>query len=573
MEQKDLDQKDLKVLRHSAAHLTAHAILELYPDTLLTIGPATEEGFFYDILPAKNLKEEDLPKIEAKMHEISNQNLPIEHKQISKEEARKIFAHNPFKLELIEQIPGDTVGLSIQGNFRDLCKGGHVPSTKDIQHFKLTGLSGAYWKANRENQALERIHGTAFYTKEEMDEYEKKREELIKFDHRRLGKQLDLFSFHDEGVGFPFYHPKGKKIVNILVEYMRILHKENNYQEIGTPILLSDELWHRSGHYAYYKENMYFTCVDNQSYAVKPMNCPGSFIVFNTKPRSYRELPLKLAEFGLVHRHELSGALHGLFRVRAFTQDDAHIFCTLDQIEEEITVILKIVFQVTQKFNFQEVELNLSTKPAKAMGTDEMWEKAIKSLKNALNKFNIPYSIQEGEGAFYGPKIDIKIQDSMKRKWQCGTIQLDFFQPENFDLNYVTPQGTFERPVIIHQAIYGSIERFFGILLEHYKGDLPFWISPMQAKILTITDDQKEYAQKINLALLHAGIRSYLNETSDPINAKIKFAQNERIPWMIIIGKKEVENNTVSLRTLEGEQQNNIPLDELIEKAKKLNKF
>jgi len=568
-----MEQKDLKVLRHSAAHLAAHAILELYPDTQLTIGPATEEGFFYDILPTKNLKEEDLPKVEAKMHEISKRNLPIEHKQIAKEEARLIFKDNPFKLELIDLIPDETVGLSIQGEFRDLCKGGHLESTGGIQHFKLTGLSGAYWRADREGKALQRVHGTAYYSQQEMEESEKAREELIKFDHRRLGKQLDLFSFHDEGVGFPFYHPKGKRVLNILIDYMRKLHRENNYQEIGTPILLSDQLWHRSGHYAYYKENMYFTCVDEQSYAVKPMNCPGSFIVFNTRPRSYRELPLKLAEFGLVHRHELSGALHGLFRVRAFTQDDAHIFCTLNQLEEEITVILNIVFQVSKKFNFPEIELGLSTKPAKAMGSDEMWEKAIRALKNALDKFDMPYSIQEGEGAFYGPKIDIKIQDSLKRKWQCGTVQVDFFQPENFDLNYVTPQGTFERPVVIHQAIYGSLERFFAIILEHYKGDLPFWIAPIQAKILTITDDQKPYAEQVAQELSQSGIRVQINESSDPINAKIKSAQGERVPWMLVIGKKEVENNTVSLRTLEGVQQNGIPLNELIEKAKELNKF
>jgi len=568
-----MEQKDLKVLRHSAAHLAAHAILELYPDTQLTIGPATEEGFFYDILPSKNLKEEDLPKVEAKMHEIAQRNLAIEHKQIAKEEARNIFKNNPFKLELIDLIADDTVGLSIQGEFRDLCKGGHLQSTGDIQHFKLTGLSGAYWRANRDGQALQRIHGTAFYSQLEMEQSEKAREELIKFDHRRLGKQLDLFSFHDEGVGFPFYHPKGKRVLNILIDYMRKLHRENNYQEIGTPILLSDQLWHRSGHYAFYKENMYFTCVDEQSYAVKPMNCPGAFIVFNTKPRSYRELPLKLAEFGLVHRHELSGALHGLFRVRAFTQDDAHIFCTLNQLEEEISVILKILFQVAKKFDFREIELGLSTKPAKAMGSDEMWEKAIQSLKNALDKFDMPYSIQEGEGAFYGPKIDIKIQDSMKRKWQCGTVQVDFFQPENFDLNYVSPQGTFERPVVIHQAIYGSLERFFAIVLEHYKGDLPFWLAPVQAKILTITDDQKTYAEKLSKEFFDAGIRVQINETSDPINAKIKSAQGERVTWMLVVGKKEVENNTVSLRTLDGVQQNGIQVHELIEKAKELNKF
>lgn len=568
-----MEQKDLKVLRHSAAHLAAHAILELYPDTKLTIGPATEEGFFYDILPSKNLKEEDLPKVEAKMHEIANLNLPIEHKQIPKEEARKIFSDNPFKLELIDLIPDETVGLSIQGTFRDLCKGGHVSTTGEIQHFKLTGLSGAYWRANREGQALQRIHGTAFYSQEEMAESERAHEELIKFDHRRLGKQLDLFSFHDEAVGFPFYHPKGKQVINILIEYMRKLRRDYNYQEIGTPILLSDQLWHRSGHYAFYKENMYFTCVDEQSYAIKPMNCPGAFIVFNTRPRSYRELPLKLAEFGLVHRHELSGALHGLFRVRAFTQDDVHVFCTISQLEEQITVILKLIFEMTQKFGFKDIELGLSTKPAKAMGSDETWEKAIKALKNALDKYDMPYSIQEGEGAFYGPKIDINFKDSMKRKWQCGTIQVDFFQPENFDLNYVSPQGTFERPVVIHSTIYGSLERFFAIILEHYKGNLPFWISPIQAKILTITDDQKSYAEKVSQELSAAGIRVQINETSDPINAKIKSAQTERVPWMLVIGKKEVENNTVSLRTLEGVQQNGIPLNELIEKAKELNKF
>lgn len=565
------EQKDIKVLRHSAAHLVAHALLELFPGTKLTIGPATEEGFFYDILPVHNLKEEDLALIEKRMHEISQKNYPIEHKEISKAEAIALFKDNPFKLELIEQLPGDTVGLSVQGDFKDLCRGGHVASTGDIKYFKLLGLSGSYWRADKNNQALQRIHGTAFFTEQELLDFEKHREDIQQYDHRRLGKQLDYFSFHEEGVGFPFFHPKGKSVINTLISYMRKLHSEHNYQEVETPTLLSDELWRRSGHYAHYKDNMYFTFVDDQSYAIRPMNCPGSILIYKTRPRSYRELPLKLAEFGHVHRHELSGVLHGLLRVRAFTIDDTHIYCTLEQIEEQIRTILNIAFTVLKRFGFEDIHLGLSTRPENAMGSQEVWNKAEQALHNALKAYGHPYKIQEGEGAFYGPKIEIKIRDAMNREWQCGTAQLDFFQAENFNLHYVSPQGTFERPVVIHQAIYGSLERFFAILLEHFKGHLPFWLAPEQIRVLTITDKQEGYAKEVYARLKKHGLRVALDSSSDQISAKIKSAQLDKTPWMVIIGQKEADNGLVSVRYADGKQEMGMSLDNLIQKADVLN--
>ncbi|MBI2775011.1 threonine--tRNA ligase [Candidatus Dependentiae bacterium] len=562
--------KNLSVLRHSAAHLLAQAVTELYPETLLTIGPATAEGFFYDFLPTRNFKEEDLPLLEARMHELSKRNLTITHKEISKDEARKIFKNNKFKLQLIDEIPAQTVGLSQQGDFYDLCRGGHVASTGDIKHFKLLNISGAYWKADKNNQALQRITGTAFYTQEELDAFLRKKEELAQFDHRKLGKQMNLFSFHDEGVGFPFFHPDGKLIINLLIDYLRDLQTKHGYKEIATPIMLSDELWKRSGHYAHYKDNMYFCTIDDKEYAIRPMNCPGSYLVYKERPHSYRELPLKLAEFGLVHRHELSGVLHGLMRVRAFTQDDTHAYCTIEQLEEQLLEMINLTKTVYNRFNFKNIKVALSTRPKDAMGSPEVWDKAINALKNALNKAQMKFVIQEGEGAFYGPKIEFKIQDSMEREWQCGTIQVDFFAAENFDLSYVTPAGTKERPVVIHRAIYGSLERFFAILLEHFKGHLPFWLAPVQVKILTITDDQKEYAQKLLQFLNNAGIRSELDHTSDPISGKIKTAQIEKIPWMLVIGKKEVEMQTVTLRHANGTQEPNLQFDELVAKTKEL---
>ncbi len=563
-------QKKLAILRHSTAHLLAHALVELFPGTLLTIGPATEEGFFYDVLPPRSLKEDDLPVIQERMRELVAKNYPIEQQEISKEQARELFKDNPFKLELIEGIPGEAVGLAVQGDFKDLCRGGHEASTGVLQHFMLLGLSGSYWRADRAKQPLQRIHGTAFFTQQDLIDFEKRREEAQLYDHRRLGRQLEYFSFEEEAVGFPFFLPKGKAVLNVLVAYMRKLHAENEYQEVSTPMILSDALWKRSGHYAHYKDNMYFTCVDDHNYAIKPMNCPGSILIYNHRPRSYRELPLKLAEFGHVHRHELSGVLHGLLRVRAFTQDDAHIYCTVDQIEQEVRTILDIAFTMLKKCEFTQVDLALATKPENAMGSDELWEKAIDSLKVVLDGYGQSYTIKEGEGAFYGPKIEITIKDAMQREWQCGTIQIDFFQSENFDLQYVTSQGTRERPVIIHQALYGSLERFFAILLEHFKGNLPFWLAPVQIQVLTITDAQKPYAREIYTALKKQGIRAVFDQSSDQLSSKIKTAQSQKVPWMIVIGQKEVDAGTVSLRYADGKQLLGIPLEQVLSMAREL---
>lgn len=563
--------KNLEKVRHSAAHLLAHALFELYPTTKFTIGPATQNGFFYDFLPENNLKEEDLPAIAQRMQEIAERNVAITHRQIPKSEAREIFKNNPFKLELIDGIEDETVGLAEQGNFYDLCKGGHVRSTGALKNFKLTGISGSYWRANRNNQALQRISGIAFPTAKELRTYERQREEALKYDHRKLGKELDLFSLQPEGVGFPFFHPRGQIVINELKNFMRSLLETYNYQEIATPTMLSEELWKRSGHYAHYKNNMYFCEVEeNHSCAIKPMNCPGAFLVYNSRPRSYRELPLKLAEFGHVHRHELSGVLHGLMRVRAFTQDDTHIMCTHDQLEQEIINVLELIDITMKKTGFEKLNIALSTKPDDAMGDDSVWEKAIISLKSALEKTGHKYVIQEGEGAFYGPKIEIGIEDSIGRTWQCGTIQVDFFQPENFDLTYVASSGKKERPVIIHHAIYGSLERFFAIILEHHKGKLPFWLAPEQVRVLTITDDQKAYGESIVNELKTLGIRISLDTSSDPISGKIKAAQQMKLPWMLVVGQKEMDNKTITLRHTSGKQEFDLTINEIKEKIKNL---
>jgi threonyl-tRNA synthetase len=564
------NSQDLHALRHSAAHLLAHAVSELYPQTQLTIGPITDDGFFYDFLPATNFKETDLPLIEQRMHEIAKRDLPITQKELPKADARHMYANNPFKLELIDQIPGDTVGIASQGEFHDLCKGGHVKSTGMIKHFKLMNISGSYWRADKAKQALQRISGTAFFTAKELEDFEKRLEDLILFDHRRLGKQLDLFSFHDEGAGFPFFHPKGAKVLAIMQQYMRKQQEAHHYQEICTPTMLTDELWRRSGHYAHYRDKMYFCKVDEQSYAIKPMNCPGAILTYQTRPRSYRELPLKLAEYGHVHRHELSGVLHGLMRVRAFTIDDAHIFCTPDQLEQEISVVIKLMQAMLKTFGFEKYAFALATRPEQSTGSDDLWNKATNALKHALESLDIPYVLNEGEGAFYGPKIELDIEDSMQRHWQCGTVQVDFSMPESFDLAYIAPSGKRERPVIIHQAIFGSLERFFAILLEHYKGQLPFWLAPIQARVLPITDEQHAYAQSIREQLQHAGIRTEVDLSSDPLNAQIKNAQLEKIPWMLIVGKKEMAQQMIAVRHLDGTQEPAMSLASLIEKAQHL---
>ena len=560
-------EQDINVLRHSAAHLLAHAVTELYPDTQLTIGPATPEGFFYDFLPTSNFKESDLPAIAQRMEEIADRKLPLTHEQVSKKVARELYKNNPFKLELIDQIEGDTVGIARQGDFYDLCRGGHVANTSLLKNFKLLTVSGSYWRGNREGKALQRISGTAFFTPKELRMYEKEREEALKYDHRKLGKELDLFSFHDEGPGFPFFHPQGKIVYDQLVGYLKKLLKAADYQEIATPMMLSDELWKRSGHYDHYKNNMYFSEIDERSFAIKPMNCPGAILIYKERPRSYRELPLKLAEFGLAHRYELSGVLHGLFRARAFTIDDAHVFCTPHQLEEQIKQMVDITYTVLKKFGFDTITVGISTKPENAMGDDVLWQKATDALKHALESAGVSYEIYEGEGAFYGPKIEFRIQDSMGREWQCGTIQVDFFQPQNFDLTYVSPEGTRARPVMVHRAIYGSIERFFGILVEHFKGRLPFFIAPVQMKILTITDEQKEYGHELLATLKERGYRVAMDESSDPISGKIKTAQLQQIPWMLVIGAKELENKTITLRHRDGKQEFGLTLDEILKKA------
>ncbi len=561
----------LDKIRHSTAHLLAHAVKELYPDTVLTIGPPTKDGFFYDFLPKTNFRDEDLPKITQRMKEIAERDLALTHKQIPKAEARKIYKDNPFKLELIDLIPGDTVGLAQQGDFDDLCKGGHVKSTGQLKNFKLLHISGSYWRADRDGQPLQRITGTAFATPKELRMYEKRVEEAQKYDHRKLGKQLDLFSFVQEGVGFPFFHAKGQRVVQLLKDDLRATLNKQNYNEIATPIMLSDDLWKQSGHYAHYKDNMFLSEIDEKSYAIRPMNCPGAILTYKERPRSYRELPLKLSEFGLVHRYELSGVLHGLFRVRSFTQDDGHIFCMPNQVEDEVLDTIKAIEKTLKKFGFNNITVALSTKPDNAMGSDAAWESAILSLKNALDRSDLKYVIQEGEGAFYGPKIEFGIEDSMGRSWQCSTVQLDFCNPKNFDLSYIAPSGQKEQPVMIHRAIYGSMERFFGILLEHFKGNLPFWLAPIQVKLLTITDDQKDYAQKIMHQLQEHNIRVAMDESSDPISGKIKTAQLEKVPWMLVMGQKEMDNNTITLRYRNGKQEFGLSLQDVLAKTKKYN--
>ena len=554
--------EELHNLRHSAAHLLAQAVTNLFPKTKLTIGPVTEDGFFYDFLPEKNFKEEDLPLIEEQMHKIVQANYPIEQKEISKVEAKKIYHDNPFKLELIDGIEGDTVGLAVQGPFYDLCKGGHVPSTGALKHVKLLSISGSYWRADRANQALQRIYGVVFETQAGLADYLRLKEEAQQYDHRKIGKQLDLFSFHDEAPGAAFFHDKGMRIIRTMKSYLRSLLLENNYQEISTPVILSLDLWKQSGHLAHYRQNMFFcSTADEMEYAVRPMNCPGAILVYKERPRSYRELPLKLAEFGLDHRYELSGVLHGLMRVRAFTMDDAHIFCTPEQIEGEVLNTIEIAQTVHKRLGFDKVSFGLATRPEKSMGSDELWEQATNALKNALDQSHIHYHINEGDGAFYGPKIDFGIEDSMGRKWQLSTIQVDFCQPENFDLTYVASGGEKKRPVMIHRAIYGSIERCLGILLEHHKGRLPLWLAPVQVKILTITDEQKGYADHLARTLKNDAIRVEVDQSCEQISAKIKLAQLQKIPLMIILGKKEAETNTATLRYADGKQEFALSVD------------
>ncbi len=562
--------EQLHNLRHSAAHLLAHAVSELFPGTKMTIGPVTETGFFYDFLPVQNFKEEDLPRIEERMRELAKKDYKIIGSQVPKKDARERFKDNQFKLEIIDDVTDETVGVYGQGDFYDLCRGGHVNSTGKIKHFKLTSISGSYWRANREGIALQRITGIAFETKEDLDAYLQRLEEVKMYDHRRLGKELDLFSFHDEAPGMPFFHHKGLLVYNKLIEFIRSLLKKEN-QEIRTPLLMAEGLWKTSGHYDFYKDKMYFCTIDEQTDCVRPMNCPGSILIYKERPRSYRELPLRLTEFGYVHRFELSGVLHGLFRVRAFTIDDGHIYCMLDQVEDEVVKLLNFAAKVYQAFNFANIKMAISTRPEKYMGDDHDWEMATQALKNALDRNGVSYKIQEGEGAFYGPKIEIVIEDSMGREWQCGTVQVDFNLPINFDLSYIASDQSKKRPVIVHRAILGSVERFLGMVLEHCKGRLPFWIAPVQARILMISEHQNAYAAGLSDQLLAHGLRVEIDTSGDKISAQIRRAQMDKVPWMLVLGKKEQEKNTVTLRLADGQQQGDLTVQDLCAKADALN--
>lgn len=558
---------ELSTLRHSAAHVMAQAVKRLFPGTKLAIGPAVETGFYYDFDTERPFTAEDLEKIEAEMKKISKENLKIERFELPREEALELMKDEPYKIELINDLPEDAViSFYRQGEFVDLCAGPHVNYTSKVKAFKLLNATGAYWRGDSKNKMLQRIYGTAFFKKQELSEHLQRLEEAKKRDHRKLGRELDLFDICEEGPGFPLFFPKGMVLRNLLEDFWRKEHTKNGYSEIKTPIILNEELWHRSGHWDHYKDNMYFTKIDENDYAVKPMNCPGGMLAYKRKLHSYRDLPQRIAELGLVHRHELSGALHGLMRVRCFTQDDAHIFMTPEQIEDEILGVIKLIDSFYKIFGFK-YKLELSTRPEDSMGTDEQWEAATNALEHALQAIGKEYTINEGDGAFYGPKIDFHLEDSIGRTWQCGTIQLDFQMPERFDLTYIGPDGERHRPVMIHRVVFGSIERFIAILTEHFAGAFPVWLSPVQVKVLPITDNNHEYSKKVFDELCKAGIRAEIDLRSEKVGYKIREAQLEKVPYMLVIGDKEMEAGTVAVRSRKGGDMGTMELGGFIEKV------
>ena len=559
-------EKGIEIIRHSAAHIMAQAVQRLFPNTKVTIGPVIENGFFYDFDPEKPFTEEDLVKIEDEMKKIVKENYPFERSEMSAEEAKKFFAEKgeTYKVEIIDDLGVDKVSIYKQGEFVDLCRGTHVPSTGYLKAFKLMSTAGAYWRGDSKNKMLQRIYGVAFASKKELDEYLTMMEEAERRDHRKLGKQLNLFFLDEHGPGFPFFMPKGVELFNKLQEMWRVEHKKRGYQEIKTPIMLDRELWEISGHWFNYRENMYTSVIDEKTYAIKPMNCPGSIISYKNNLHSYKDLPLKYGEMGLVHRHEFSGALHGLMRVRAFTQDDAHVFCTKEQIEEQIIEIIDLYDKFYTLFGF-EYHIELSTKPDKAIGSDEIWEMAETNLKSALEHKGIDYKLNPGDGAFYGPKIDFKMKDSIGRIWQCGTIQLDFNLPQRFEMSYIGADGEKHEPVMIHRAMYGSLERFLGILIEHYAGAFPTWLAPVQARILTISDEQVPFAKEVFEKLQNAGIRVELDTRVEKIGYKIREANgDQKIPVQLIIGKNEVTNNEVNVRRFGSQDSQNVSVDEIV---------
>lgn len=566
------DKEGKEAFWHSSAHILAEALEALYPGIQLGFGPPIEEGFYYDIdFGSHTFGDEDFAKVEAKFMELAKGGETFVMKPVSKAEALAYYQQkgSPYKVELINELEDGTITFCYSGGFTDLCKGGHIRDSKTIKAVKLLSTAGAYWRGKSDNKQLTRIYAISFPSQKELDDYLHLLEEAKKRDHRKLGKELDMFSFHDEGPGFPFWHHNGMVALNELQSYLRLRLFGAGYQEIKTPVILNEQLWHQSGHWHNYGDNMYFTTIDDENYAVKPMNCPGSTIVYRTQPRSYRDLPLRLFEYGLVHRHELSGVLTGLFRVRAFTQDDAHVFCTVDQIEAEVGKLVSFIFEIYNLFGFHDVDVYLSTRPEdKYVGSLETWNRAEAYLKQTLQHQGVNFTINEGDGAFYGPKIDFVVRDSLKRRWQLGTIQLDFSMPERFGLEYTGEDGAKRRPVMIHRALLGSFERFFGILLEHTAGNLPLWLSPRQATILTISDKYMDYARTVLAQLQEEGIRATLDERNEKVGRKIRDAEVAKIPYMFIIGEKEEQTNAVSLRIHTVGDQGMIPLNEAISQLK-----
>ena len=550
------DEDGKRAFRHTASHIMAQAIKRLFPETKLAIGPSIADGFYYDFDRETPFTEEDLQHIEAEMKKIAKENVALERFELPREEAIKFMEEKgePYKVELIKDLPEDAViSFYKQGEFTDLCAGPHLMSTKPVKAVKLMSVAGAYWRGNEKNKMLSRIYGTAYTKASDLEAYLNMIEEAKKRDHRKLGKELKLFSLLEEGPGFPFFLPKGMIVKNTLIDFWREIHKKAGYVEVQTPIILNRQLWERSGHWDHYKENMYTTVIDDEDYAIKPMNCPGGMLVYKQELHSYRDLPLRVGELGIVHRHEKSGALHGLMRVRCFTQDDAHIFMTPEQIRDEIKGVVALIDSVYKLFGFK-YHVELSTRPEDSMGSDEAWEMATNGLKGALEDLGMDYVVNEGDGAFYGPKIDFHLQDSIGRTWQCGTIQLDMNLPERFELEYTDKDGSKKRPVMIHRVCFGSIERFIGILIEHYAGAFPTWLSPVQVKVLTISEKFNDYAEKVAQQLEDAGIRVEKDLRSEKIGFKIREARNERTPYIIVVGEKDVEANKVSLRSRAGEE-------------------
>ncbi len=558
-------EEELHVLRHSAAHIMAQAVQRLYPQAKFAYGPANEKGFYYDVdLGGEKLTEESLQAIEAEMKKICKENLPIKPFILPRDEAVKLMRDRgeDYKVEHIGDLPEDAViSFYQQGDYIDMCVGPHITYTKALKAFKLMGVSGAYWRGDQSNKMLTRINGTAFLTKDELEHHLKMLEEAEKRDHRKIGKEMELFMMCDEGPGFPFFLPKGMALKNALIDYWREIHYRDDYVEVSTPLIMNRRLWETSGHWDHYKDNMYSTKIDDEDYCIKPMNCPGGVMVYASRPHSYRELPMRVGELGLVHRHEMRGALHGLFRVRCFTQDDAHIFMRKDQIQDEIMGVVHLINEVYEKFGFKYF-IELSTRPEDSMGSDEDWEAATNGLRGALEKLGLPYIINEGDGAFYGPKIDFHLEDCLGRTWQCGTIQLDFQMPLNFNLEYVDEHGEKQRPIMIHRVCFGSIERFIGIITEHFAGKFPAWLAPVQVKVIPVSDKTLDYSEKVYAAIKASGVRCELDARNEKVGYKIREAQQvERVPYMLVLGAKEAESGTVSVRNRDTGDTEEMSLD------------